>query len=147
MEGISFIPCPACGATNRVPLEKITQGVKPVCGQCKTALVADKPVAVTDATFDAEVERSRLPVLIDMWAEWCGPCRMLAPTVDQLALEMAGRIKVVKLNVDENPRTAARFRIQSIPALLVIKNGREVDRIVGLQPKAEITRRLQAWTS
>jgi len=84
-----------------------------------------------------------LPVLVDAWAAWCGPCRMIAPIIDELAAEMAGRVRVVKLNVDENPATAARFDLRSIPTLLVFKAGREVDRIVGVQPKSEISRRLE----
>jgi thioredoxin 2 len=139
------IRCPACGVGNRVPLEKIASGLKPVCGRCKAPLRIDtKPIAVTDASFAAEVERSPLPVLVDAWAAWCGPCRMIAPTIDELAAEMAGRVRVAKLNVDENPATAARFGLQSIPTLLVFKGGREVDRIVGVQPKSEISRRLQS---
>src|SRR5438874_5464246 len=137
------IRCAACGAANRVPSEKLKQGLQPVCGRCKTLLtVSNKPVTVTDATFSAEVERSPLPVLLDLWAEWCGPCKMIAPVIDQLASEMAGRVRVAKLNVDENPATAARFNVLGIPALLVLKGGREIDRIVGVQPKSEIVRRL-----
>jgi len=100
-------------------------------------------VTVTDATFAAEVERSPLPVLVDAWAPWCAPCRMIGPVVDELAAEMAGRVRVAKLNVDENPATAARFNLRSIPTLLMLRGGREVDRIVGAQPKAEISRRLE----
>src|SRR5215475_1995443 len=103
----------------------------------------DKPVTVTDATFSAEVERSPLPVPLDMWAPWCGLCRMMAPVIDELAAEMAGRVRVAKLNVDENPMTAARFGLRSIPTLLVLAGGREVDRLVGVQPKSEIVRRLE----
>ena len=136
--------CPSCGATNRVPQDKVESGLQPVCGRCKTPLSADhKPVTVTDATFAAEVERSPLPVLMDAWAPWCGPCRMIAPVIDELATEMAGRVRVVKLNVDDNPRTAARFDLRSIPTLLVLRGGREVDRLVGVQPKHEIARRLE----
>lgn len=138
------IRCKNCGAANRVPREKLEQGREPVCGRCKQLLaVSHKLVNVTDATFASEVERSPVPVLVDLWAPWCGPCRMIAPVLEDLAAEMAGRIRVAKLNVDENPATAARFNIQSIPALLVFQGGREVDRMIGLQPKAEIARRLQ----
>ncbi len=139
-----LIRCPSCGATNRIPTEKVARGLQPVCGRCKTALRVDhKPVTVTDATFAVEVERSPVPVLLDMWAPWCGPCRTVAPMIEELAGEMAGRVRVAKLNVDENPATAARFRVQSIPTLLVLKNGQEIDRIVGVQPKAAIAQRLE----
>lgn len=142
---VQLIRCPSCGATNRVPLDKLRQHLEPVCGRCKTPLSASaRPVTVTDASFANEVERSPLPVLVDMWAAWCGPCRMLAPVIDQLASELAGRVRVAKLNTDENPMTASRFGVRSIPTLLVFRDGREIDRIVGAQSKAEILRRLQA---
>jgi thioredoxin len=122
----------------------VSAGRKAVCGKCKTPLPdADSPVEVTDTTFSAEVEQSATPVLLDLWAEWCGPCHMLAPTIDQLSSEMAGRVKVAKLNIDENPGVANRFGVRSIPTLLVLKSGREVDRLVGVQPKHEIVRRLE----
>jgi thioredoxin 2 len=143
MPDTQLIRCPACGATNRVPAEKIKQGLKPVCGRCKTPLSLSKPIEVTDATFSDDVERSPLPVLLDMWAAWCGPCRTIAPVIEQLAVEMAGRVRVAKLNVDENPMTASRFNVRSVPTLLVLKGGREVDRIVGVQPRSEIARRLE----
>jgi thioredoxin 2 len=140
-----LIRCTVCGATNRVPLDKLAQRLEAVCGRSKSPLPIGNPVTVTDATFAAEVEGSALPVLVDMWAEWCGPCRMIGPLVDELAVEMAGRLRVAKLNVDENPITAARFNIRNIPALVVIKNGHEVDRLIGVLPKAEIARRLQLF--
>lgn len=139
-----LIHCPSCGATNRVPQARIRQRAEAVCGRCKTPLpISYSPVTATDANFASTVERSPLPVLLDMWAAWCGPCRMIAPVVDQLAEELAGRVRVAKLNTDDNPVTAARFNVRSIPTLLLLRNGREVDRIVGVQPKAEIVRRLQ----
>ena len=140
-----LVRCPACGATNRVPAGPLSAGRRPVCGRCKQPLpLAAAPLVVTDATFASDVEASPLPVLLDMWAAWCGPCRMLAPVVEELATELAGRVRVAKLNVDENPATAARFGVRSIPTLLVLSRGREMDRIVGVQPKAEIVRRLNA---
>ncbi len=138
-----MIRCPGCGAKNRVPEAKLAQGAKPVCGHCKQPLpAASGPLTVSDATFAADVERSPVPVLVDAWAPWCGPCRMVAPVIDELATELAGRVRFVKLNVDDNPHTAQRFDVRSIPTLLLMQNGHEVDRIVGAQPKAEIRRRL-----
>jgi thioredoxin 2 len=140
-----IVTCPSCGAANRVPLAARQPGKAAVCGRCRTPLnAAARPMAATDANFAAEVERSPLPVLLDLWAPWCGPCHMLAPTIDQLAAELAGRVRVMKLNVDDNPATAARFNARSIPTLLVLDRGREVDRIVGVRPKAEIVGRLDA---
>jgi len=136
------VTCPACGTRNRLPPTQ--PGRKAVCGKCKAPLPATSgPVVITDATFSSEIEHSATPVLLDLWADWCGPCHMLAPTVDQLATEMAGLVKVGKLNVDENPATANRFGVRSIPTLLVLKDGKEVDRLVGVQPKQEIRRRLE----
>jgi thioredoxin 2 len=143
---VQLIRCPSCGATNRVPGARLQSGDQPVCGRCKTPLAATRyPVTVTDENFASEVEASQLPVLLDLWAAWCGPCRTIAPVIEELATEMAGRVKVGKLNVDESPQTAARFGVRSIPTLLILKNGREADRLVGALPKQEILRRLQAF--
>jgi thioredoxin 2 len=145
MADVISLHCPQCGATNRVPRAKLEQGRKPICGRCKAALPASAtaPITVTDATFAADVERSPLPVLVDAWAPWCGPCRMIAPALEELATELDGRARIAKLNVDENPQTANRFDVRSIPTLLVIVGGREVDRIVGAQPKHAIRERLE----
>jgi thioredoxin len=143
-----IIRCPSCGAKNRLDPERIARGEEPVCGRCKKTLAATGrhgPIEVSDATWAAEVEQSPIPVLVDFWAAWCGPCRMIAPTIEQLASEFSGRAKLAKLNVDENQRTAARLNISGIPALIVFKGGREVDRIVGVQPKPVIAQRLERF--
>jgi thioredoxin len=100
-------------------------------------------VAVTDADFERTVLGSRIPVLLDAWADWCGPCHMLAPTIDALARDYAGRVLVAKLDVDANPATANRFQIQGIPTLLVFKDGQLVDRVTGVQPRGAIDAKLQ----
>jgi len=139
-----LVRCAACGATNGVPRDKVAAGLHPRCGRCKQHLAVDLgPMTVTDTTFAADVEHSPLPVLVDAWAPWCGPCRTIAPVIEELASELAGRVRVAKLNVDENPMTAARFGLRSIPTLLVLSGGREVDRLVGVQPKSEIVRWLE----
>lgn len=141
-----IIRCPNCGANNRVGILE-SKEKQPVCGRCKNTLpvFSDKPVTVTDANFQETVLKSPLPVLLDLWAAWCGPCRIVAPTIDRLAAELAGKVLVGKLNVDQNPRTAAGFYVQGIPTLLILKNGREVDRIVGVESKESILRRLQKF--
>lgn len=101
-----------------------------------------KPVAVTEQTFDTEVLKSDLPVLVDFWAEWCGPCRMVAPIVEELAGEYAGRVKVTKVDVDSNQNLAVRYKIMGIPTLGVFRGGEMVERIVGFMPKPELKKRL-----
>ena len=142
-----IVTCPKCGAKNRID-ERASQ-MQPVCGRCGTrrapAAGGQEPVVVTDATFDGvALNASATPVLVDAWAPWCGPCRLVGPIMDQLAAESAGRYVVAKLNIDENPRTAARYKISSIPTMLLFKNGQLVDKLVGAQQKQAIASRLQA---
>lgn len=136
-----LITCASCGTTNRLPPQP---GGKIVCGKCKAPITEPVgPDHVTDSTFAQEIERSSTPVLLDLWADWCGPCHMLAPVIDQLSSQFAGRVKVAKLDIDANPGTANRFGVRSIPTLLILKGGKEIDRLVGVQPKEEIIRRLE----
>ena len=146
---MAIISCPNCGTKNRVDAEAARE-MQPVCGKCGAALDAtaaasdSKPITVTDATFAREVLGARgVPILVDYWAEWCGPCRMVAPVLDELAAESNGRYRIAKLNIDENPMTAAQYNIRSIPTMLVFRDGAVIDRIVGAQPKQAIAARLR----
>ncbi len=98
---------------------------------------------VTDATFEAEVLKSDKPVLVDFWAPWCGPCRAIAPVIEEIATEFTGKLKVLKLNTDENPKTAQSYRISGIPSMMVFKNGQPVDQVVGAVPKSTLTTTVQ----
>lgn len=129
--------CRSCGTKNRVP---VTATGTPRCATCKAAL--PWVVAATDADFDAAVGAT-VPVIVDLWAPWCGPCRTISPLLEKMAAERAGRIKLVKVNVDDSPRTAMRFNASGIPTLLFMRDGAEVSRQVGAVPKPQ----LDAWVN
>jgi len=132
----SVVSCPQCGTSNRIKSAVTDQF--PVCGKCKGSL----PWIVngTDISFRKELETST-PVLVDFWADWCAPCRMTAPVLDDLARDKAGQVKVVKINVDQNPTTAERFNVQSIPTLILFKNGQAVETVVGAMSKNALLER------
>jgi thioredoxin 2 len=119
---------------------------RPICGKCGARLVIgsdeSRPVDVTDLTFSNEVLSSRGSVLVDCWAPWCGPCRTVSPILDELAAKYAGGVKIAKLNVDENPLIASQYDIRSIPTMLLFKDGKLVNRLLGAQPREEIERHL-----
>ncbi len=143
-----IVRCPECGSLNRISIDRLQKGREAVCGQCRTILDARSnqthPVKVTDANFQQMVEKSDLPLFIDFWAGWCGPCLMIGPSVEELAGDLAGRVVVGKLNVDENPLTAAHFHVSSIPTMIIFDRGREVGRLTGAVPKEAMIARLNS---
>lgn len=130
------VACGNCGATNRVPA--VANGI-PRCGKCSTPLrwVVD----ATDDEFHAVVDESSLPVLVDVWAPWCGPCRMVSPALEKLAGELAGRLKLVKVNADANPEVSRQFEVRSIPTLVILDHGQVIDKQIGARPEPQ----LRSW--
>jgi len=143
--------CTRCQAKNRID-ERAASTQQPVCGRCGAPLEfaspgdsanGDTPRIVTDTSFEKDVlGAGPTPILVDCWAAWCGPCRMIAPVLDELAAEANGRYVIAKLNVDENPTISERFGIRSIPTMLIFKNGQLIDTLVGALPKQAIASRL-----
>nr|WP_295079053.1 thioredoxin TrxC [uncultured Roseateles sp.] len=131
-----LITCPHCLTKNRVPDERATQD--PVCGQCGQALLSGAVLALNEANFDRVVAGSELPVLVDFWAPWCGPCRSMAPQFEQAARQLKGQALFVKVNSDEAQRLSQRYAIRSIPTLIQLRSGQEVQRISGALQAAQI---------
>jgi thioredoxin 2 len=130
------VACPHCGATNRLPAGRIDEA--PVCGRCGKELLQGQPLELTDANFDAVVGATRRPVLVDFWAPWCGPCRMMAPAFEQAGRQLGARALLVKVNSDDNPALSQRYGIRSIPTLLRLDGGRETQRQAGAVPAGAI---------
>ncbi len=132
------LPCPHCGATNRLPAARIHEA--PNCGRCGKTLLLGQPLALDDSSFDAVVAASRLPVLVDFWAAWCGPCQAMAPAFEQAGKQLAGHALLVKVNSDDSPQLSARFGIRSIPTLVRLQDGRETGRQSGAVPASAIVK-------
>lgn len=139
---MATVACPFCETLNRVDLSRI--GQHPKCGKCGKPILLDRPIAVSDANFAQVTTDSSVPVVVDFYADWCGPCKIMAPLLDDAARKRAGQLLVVKLDTDRNPVTGPRFGIRGIPTLIAFKGGKEVARRVGAVPPAELDAFLNA---
>ncbi len=130
------VACPFCETLNRVDLARI--GQHPKCGKCGKPILLDRPIAISDASFERVTTDTTVPVVVDFYADWCGPCKIMAPLLDDVAHRRAGELLVVKLDTDRNPVTGQRFGIRGIPTLIALRDGKEVARRVGAVPPAEL---------
>ncbi len=138
MAATAIVVCPHCHAPNRVPAARLGEGG--TCGKCKQPLFVGKPVELDAAGFDTHIGRSELPVVVDFWAPWCGPCRMMAPAFAQAAQQLEPECRLVKVNTEEEQALAARYGIRSIPTVAIFRNGREIARQAGAMDAATLTR-------
>jgi thioredoxin 2 len=130
------VSCPSCGKLNRVDMARAAD--RPVCGQCRKPIPLDEPIRLTDANFDRVIADAQVPVLVDFYADWCGPCKMMAPVLDEVARDNVGRVLVAKVDTDRNPGVSQRFRIASIPTLIAFRGGREAGRELGAIPRPRL---------
>ncbi len=136
------VACPFCETLNRVDLSRLEQ--RPKCGKCGRPILLDRPIAVSDANFAQVTTDTTVPVVVDFYADWCGPCKIMAPLLDDVARRRAGEMLVVKLDTDRNPVTGQQFGIRGIPTLIAFRSGKEVGRRVGAVPPAELEEFLSA---
>lgn len=130
------VACPFCGKLNRVDMKRVQD--RPKCGECSRPLLLDRPVAITDEAFDRVIADSQVPVLVDFYADWCQPCKVMAPLLDEAAGANLGELLVLKLDTDRNPTTSQRFSIRGIPTLIAFRDGKEVAREVGAIPRPRL---------
>ena len=130
------VACPFCETLNRIDMARVAD--RPKCGHCGKPILLDRPIAVSDATFEKVTTDSTVPVIVDFYADWCGPCKIMAPLLDDVAHRRAGQILVTKLDTDRNPLTGQRFGVRGIPTLIAFRNGQEVARRVGAVPPADL---------
>jgi thioredoxin 2 len=130
------VACPFCGKLNRVAVARAAD--RPICGECGKPLLMDRPLAANDANLDKIVSGADVPVLVDFYADWCGPCKVMAPVLDEIARTYMGRVLVLKLDTDRNPQASARYGIRGIPTLILFRSGREAGRQVGAVPRQAV---------